>query len=98
MKPLICPTAQAEYFSLEDWTTQISLKLLEKIRVLAHAISRALGRLASDGLINNRTGLPDRLAHAETRALRAARSLYPDRTVTRRHVAGWKAVPCGRFC
>jgi hypothetical protein len=29
--PLICPTAQGKYFSLRDWTTQISLNRLTKI-------------------------------------------------------------------
>jgi len=35
---LICPTAQAQYFSHEDWTTQISLKSLSKIAVFAQVI------------------------------------------------------------
>jgi hypothetical protein len=30
LEPLICPTRQAEYFLDQDWTTQISLKLLDK--------------------------------------------------------------------
>jgi hypothetical protein len=29
---LICPTAQAEYFSRGDWTTQITLNRLNKLR------------------------------------------------------------------
>jgi hypothetical protein len=29
---LICPTAQAEYFSRWDWTTQITLNGLNKLR------------------------------------------------------------------
>jgi len=35
---VICPTAQAQYFSQSDWTTQISLKRLVEIAVFAHVI------------------------------------------------------------
>jgi len=36
---MICPTGQAEYFSAQDWTTQISLNRLTNS---AHALLRAL--------------------------------------------------------
>jgi hypothetical protein len=45
VKRLICPTRPAEYFSREDWTTQITLNLFSKLHFWCTAFSEQLQRL-----------------------------------------------------
>jgi len=42
---VICPTAEAEYFFDEDWTTQIALNLFSKLDFARTAFAGRLRRL-----------------------------------------------------